>query len=246
MFTGALARPRHSLRIPTINVSAQLALPVTLADYATFDNYYPVGNEAAVSALCELDPVRTRSVWLAGPPNVGKSHLLQAVCAGRNDSAYLPGATLRDMPHGVLDGFERYARVCIDDIDLLLGDASLETALFHLYNRLADASGCLIVSALVAAPAAQFTLADLGSRLRAGSALRLTSLDDDGRLGAMKLRARRRGFTLPEKTGRYLLTHYRRDMASLCALLDTLDLASLAARRQVTIPFVKTILSRDD
>ena len=30
---------------------------------------------------------------------------------------------------------------------------------------------------------------------------------------------------LPRDTGRYLLNHYRRDMASLCALLDELDLA---------------------
>ena len=56
-------------------------------------------------------------------------------------------------------------------------------------------------------------------------------------------RARLRGLELPPETGRYLLNHYRRDMASLCALLDELDLASLAAQRRLTIPFVKGILS---
>ena len=78
--------------------------------------------------------------------------------------------------------------------------------------------------------------------MRAALVIALHPLTDEGRLEALKLRAECRGFELPGKTGRYLLNHYRRDMASLCAMLDRLDRASLAARRRLTVPFVKTIL----
>ena len=49
---------------------------------------------------------------------------------------------------------------------------------------------------------------------------------------------------LPDDSARYLLTHYRRDMVSLCAMLDSLDLASLAERRRLTVPFIRQTLAR--
>jgi DnaA family protein len=51
-----------------------------------------------------------------------------------------------------------------------------------------------------------------------------------------------RGLDLPVETANYLLTRRKRDMASLYALLDRLDLESLNAQRRLTIPFVKTVL----
>ena len=41
---------------------------------------------------------------------------------------------------------------------------------------------------------------------------------------------------------RYLLTHWRRDLASLTDMLDTLDRYSLAMHRPITVPLVKHIL----
>ena len=58
--------------------------------------------------------------------------------------------------------------------------------------------------------------------------------------------ADRRSVTLPEDTARYLMTRHRRDFGSLCALLDTLDLAVLATRRRLTIPFIKDVLAERD
>ncbi len=41
----------------------------------------------------------------------------------------------------------------------------------------------------------------------------------------------------------YLLTHYRRDMPSLMALLDALDRFSLEQKRAVTLPLLRTLLA---
>ena len=222
------------------HAGGQLALPVSLADYATLDNFYAVGNERVLTGLC-AEPAAS-AIWLFGESNVGKSHLLQAHCHSDKHCVYLTASVLLQMPASALDGFERYARVCVDDVHRLLGARDREVALFHLYNRLLDAGHSLVLTARQPAGAYDFALPDLASRLRSAMTLEVRALHDEGRLAALKLRARHRGFKLPSATGRYLLNHQRRDMKSLCQVLDTLDVASLAAQRRLTVPFVKTIL----
>jgi DnaA family protein len=62
----------------------QLPLGVRLRDDATFINYYPGANAAAlgyVERLCEADAGWTESlIYLWGKDGVGRTHLLQAAC----------------------------------------------------------------------------------------------------------------------------------------------------------------------
>ena len=62
----------------------QLPLGVRLRDDATFANFYPGANAAAlgyVERLCEADAGWTESlIYLWGADGVGRSHLLQAAC----------------------------------------------------------------------------------------------------------------------------------------------------------------------
>ena len=71
---------------------------------------------------------------------------------------------------------------------------------------------------------------------------RVQSLDDAGRMEALQIRARFRGFDLPEETCRYLLNRMPRGPASLFRVLDTLDRAALVAQKRLTIPFVRGVL----
>jgi DnaA family protein len=47
---------------------------------------------------------------------------------------------------------------------------------------------------------------------------------------------------VPEEVIVYLLTHVRRDLHTLTAILDELDRNSLERQRQITLPLVKDIL----
>ena len=58
----------------------------------------------------------------------------------------------------------------------------------------------------------------------------------------LKHAARERGIVLAEDVPGYLLTHFRRDMPSLMALLDELDRFSLEQKRAVTRPLLRTML----
>ncbi|MER2890704.1 DnaA inactivator Hda, partial [Escherichia coli] len=85
-------------------------------------------------------------------------------------------------------------------------------------------------------------LPDLASRLDWGQIYKLQPLSDEDKLQALQLRAKQRGFELPEDVGRFLLKRLDREMRTLFDTLDQLDRASITAQRKLTIPFVKDIL----
>jgi DnaA-homolog protein len=237
----------------------QLALPLTLADHAHFESFHDTGNEGLVAFLRELagggpayrapadrgatDRAPGPGCWIWGAPATGKSHLLQAVCERMgDDSAYVPLALLADADASVLDGLARRRCVCLDDIDRVAGNADFELALFELGNQLIDNDGILVVSADAAPREVGIALPDLQSRLSRLPVFHIEPLDEQGRIGALQLRAGQRGLELPPETARYLLSRSRRDMASLYGLLDRLDVAALKAQRRLTIPFVRDTL----
>jgi DnaA family protein len=129
-------------------------------------------------------------------------------------------------------------------VDKVAGHPGWEIGLFALYNQLVDAGGLLVIAANAAQRECNFALPDLVSRFSLLPTFYLNALDDSGRIKALQLRAGHRGLDLPEDTAKYLLSHSRRDMASLYALLDKLDTAALKAQRRLTIPFVKEVLKK--
>jgi DnaA family protein len=192
-----------------------------LADHAVFASFHAAGNETLLATLQRLAAGEGgEGCWLWGGVSTGKTHLLQAVCDSAGDqSIYVPLAILADAGPDILEGLARRLIVCIDDVDVVAGDADWELALFSLFNDLQDQGNQLVVSA-AAAPR------ECGFRLAA----------------ALQLRAGHRGIDLPDETAVYLLRRVSRDMASLYAMLDRLDLEALRAKRRLTIPFVRDVL----
>ncbi len=234
-------------------MSLQLPLSVQLRPQATLDNYYPGRNGAAVQRLRECARGRPSegAVYLWGAPGCGRSHLLQAACrevAGRDLTAsYLPLAVLAGQPpQALLEGLERLALVALDDLQVVAGQASWEEALFHLFNRAFD-SGCqLLFAADANIKDLGLTLPDLASRLSWGFVFQLHGLSDDEKLAALQQRARERGFELPADTARFLLRRCPRDMSALLDILARLDTAALAAKRRLTVPFVRQWLAAQE
>ena len=132
--------------------------------------------------------------------------------------------------------------VCIDDLHLIAGRPAWEEAFFHAYNRIHDAGRRLIVTANVMPKSLGVTLPDVVSRLSWGVVFQLQSLTDTEKLAVLVMRAERRGMTLSEEVGKFILNHCPRHMSTLFAAFEALDKASLAAQRKLTIPFVKAIL----
>ena len=228
---------------------AQLPLGIGLRDDATFDNYYVArSNTPLVEHLTQqLTSEGEQFLYLWGAPGVGRSHLLQAACHAASDAdkraLYLPLDDLGHFPPLMLEDIERLDLVAIDDLECVIGRKRWEEALFHAFNRLRDAGKKLVITASASPRQLNVVLPDLASRLTWGVTFHVHPLEnDEERLAALKLRASVRGMQLPDDVGRYILHRGPRDLGELCRAVETLDKASLSAKRKLTIPFVKSAL----
>jgi DnaA-homolog protein len=224
----------------------QLPLEVRLRKTATFANYYPGVNHDAVRLLRAGVTAGSEFVYLWGGPGSGKTHLLQAVChlesARAQPLGYFPLREMAALSPDVLEGVEQLPLVIVDDIDAVAGRAEWERGLFHLYNRVREQDGMLIMAGSRSPAAIGIMLPDLRTRVAGGLVLQLRELNDQDKAAALRLQARQRGMDMPEEVAGYLLRRCPRDMTALFSLLDILDQASLAAQRKLTVPFVKEVL----
>jgi DnaA-homolog protein len=227
----------------------QLPLGLRLADRAVFDTFWPRGNEQLLEHLKTVASGAAKGVtWLAGPHASGKSHLLQATCAeapAARRCGFFPLARLEALGPAALEGLPRLDLVCVDDVHLAAGNADWERALFGLYRELEEGGAALLAAAPEAPGLIRWELPDLGSRFAAADIYALRPLDEAAQRDALMLRARVRGFELPEDVAQWLQRRYPRDMGTLYQLLDTLDSAALQAQRRLTVPFIRSVLQRD-
>jgi len=227
----------------------QLSLEVRLADYALFDTFFDGPNAAPVHALRDLARIDTAGLlWLWGPAEAGKTHLLQACVNAAHGagfrSTYLPLGPGFDLSPAAVEGMGELDVVCIDDIDACAGDALWEQALFRLFESLRQKNGRLILAAQQSPLHCAFELPDLVSRFSSGATFRIRPLSDEDKLKAIQVRAEWRGLALPDETARYLLSRVDRRCSQLFSLLDDLDREALAAQRKLTVPFVRSILDK--
>lgn len=228
-------------------LSPQLPLGLSLKDEATFDNFYSGKNAEIIAELKKTSGGQgERIIYICGTRGQGLSHLLQASCHYAHQhqlrSVYLPLANLLSFSPDVLNGLEILPLICLDDLHVIVGHPEWEEAIFHFYNRIYDAGGNIIIAANDLPKSIHLKLPDLVSRLSWGIIYQLHSHSDEEKLSILTMRANRRGISLPEEVGKYILTHCPRHMGTLFAALDALDKASLAAQRRLTIPFVKEVL----
>jgi DnaA family protein len=225
----------------------QLALDLTLADFALFATFHAGPNEQVLNAVMQAAAEPAQQVaWIWGAAGSGRSHLLQAAVAAASNAgracAWLPLGSDGELQPAILEGMGALDLLCVDDVDQIAGDAEWERQLFRLFEELRARNGNLLVTAAGTCAESGFALPDLASRLASGPTWKLQRMDDDDRLAALQLRANWRGLDLPDDTGRYLLRRVDRGSRALFELLDRLDAAALEAQRRLTIPFVKLVL----
>ncbi len=203
----------------------------------TLDNFLPAANWEALQCLRALAAGRAPDavIYLWGPSGSGKTHLLRAsvaACIQRGDSAQYvaTGQTLPPM---------RPALLAVDDVQKL--DMPRQVELFNAINAAREDGGVVLAAGDV--PPGRLALRpDLATRLAWGLVYALSPLGDADKLMALTERAQARGMTLPAEVARYLLTHCRRDLPHLLALVDALDEYSLSLRRPVTVTLLKSML----
>ncbi|RJG07806.1 DnaA regulatory inactivator Hda [Noviherbaspirillum cavernae] len=175
-----------------------------------------------------------RFVYLWGESGVGKSHLLHALAAA-DDARYIPAN-----PDPDAYVFTPHIRLyLLDDCERLSPEAQI--AAFALFNQVRE-NGGLLVAAGATAPATLALREDLRTRFGWGLIYQLHGLTDDAKIAALNHAAHARGIVLSPGVLPYLITHFRRDMQSLSAMLDALDRYSLETQRPITLPLLRNLL----
>lgn len=228
-------------------MSAQLPLDLRWPAHQRFAGF--VANDGGLALeLVRAVAIDVEAPWvfLAGASGSGKTHLLIAACAAADEAGrsaqYVSIPSLGESRVEVIRAFGGCDVLALDDIDALAGDRAAEHALFDLYNR-SRADGATLIFAASRPPAAlALDLPDLASRLSICAQASVRQLDEADRRAVVRRYAAGRGILLDDPVLDWLFTHRARDLATLIALLDRIDRATLAAQRRVTIPFLRTLV----
>ncbi|HHC71898.1 MAG TPA: DnaA regulatory inactivator Hda [Thiotrichales bacterium] len=228
---------------------SQLPLDIARTPRPSLEDFVPGENGALLATLREwARGTESRLLYLWGVPGSGKSHLLQGACteAGRGGRAALVALPLL-LGHGpgVLEGLAGSGFLVVDGLQAIAGRSDWEGALFRLFNATRDRGGSMLFAARGRPAELGLGLPDLVSRLQWAEPWQVRPLDDAGRLQVLRQQATARGLELSEEVGRFLLHRHSRDLRHLSLLLERLDLASLAERRRLTVPFVRSVLAAE-
>ena len=228
-------------------ISPQIPLQLEPLRPDRLEDFVPGPNQNALLAIKQLLDEPGGSLFLSGPQGSGKSHLLNALCHAAREKGlgafYIALRHLPDEAAAGLDGLQGLDLVCVDDLDSVVGKRVWEQALFRCFNEVRAASGRLVVSSRLSLSSLQFNLPDLRSRLAWGLRMNLRLPDDEGKLQVLHQRARALGIELPRDVQRYLIKHSKRDMGSLLTMLERLKDAAFVAKRRITVPLAREILS---
>ena len=232
-------------------MSAQLPLALRWPAHQRFESFF-AGTNAAALELVRDAALATDAPWLylAGAHGSGRTHLLIAACAEANaagrSAQYLSLAALGAGRAGHIRDFGGSDLLAIDDIDALVGEAEAQHALFDLYNRCRAERSMVLFSGSLPPAQLGIALPDLVSRLSACTQVLLKPLDEADRRSLLHERAAARGIDLDGNVLDWLFTRGKRDLGSLFSVLDRIDAASLAAKRRVTVPFLRDLLGGEE
>ncbi len=164
----------------------------------------------------------------------------EAILGGRTVQ-YLPLASIGDKA-AAIRGVAGSEFLALDDLGAIAGDREAEHALFDVYNMAKAEGAALLFAADVLPVQLGLGLPDLRSRLGACQQALIKPLEDGERRAVLRQQAATRGIELDDTVLDWLFNRYARDLGALLDLLDRIDQASLAAKRRITVPFLREFL----
>ena len=186
-----------------------------------------LGNRDAVAWIDRWPDWPSHALAIHGPKGSGKTHLAH-VWQARSQAAFLERTPGEEMPRSVvLDEPQGWP----------------EAALLHLYNRLREAGGHLLIVSETPPARWPVALPDLASRLASMPAVALAAPDDDLLVAVMAKQFADRGLEVNEDVLRYVASRVERSFAAAAEIVARIDRAALAQQRKVTLALARACIS---
>jgi len=197
-------------------------------------------NEAAVAWIDRWPDWPGPFLLIMGPQRSGKTHLSH-VWAEKSGATTLTHEDLASLDINAMSEIASNPIVLED-----LGSDMEEQKLFHLYNLVKEKGGFLLMTAQKPVSEWGLALPDLKSRMGAVQVVRIGE-PDDALFGAvlLKLFSDRQLQVSPELL-QYLITRLERSFEAANTIVEKVDRLSLAEKRDVTIPLVRSILDKEE
>jgi DnaA family protein len=182
--------------------------------------------------------------YLWGQPGSGKSHLIEAYISkvnaqGQTAVVFKPSDISTRENVSLIEIFDF---ICIDQVEQIATNKSLEEALFFWINEVKQANKKILLASQLSNKSTKWQLPDLRSRLQAGRTHEIKSLEREEALKVFQKQAINKGLILNERILNYLKNNSPMEMSFLSQLVQKLDQVTLAEKKQVTIPLLKRIL----
>lgn len=238
--------------------SRQLTLNFPASPEYTFDNFIvSKGSEFAWNAVQEAVLPGTphyQTLFIAGGPGLGKTHLLMA--AGNRIAETRQGAalymhcadfieTVRAGPESaasVLAPLETVEVLLMDDLDRIAGQTAAQEKLYLIYNTLMDHGKRMVFAGRTPPHRLPDTENYLRSRFKWGLTVELEPIDDATTARLIHKLGRDVGLEIPEKAIQFLLTRLPRDYSSIKESVTRINRESFKRKQKVTLPLVKAAL----
>ena len=232
----------------------QQPLPLGLHPRSTFAAFAGGDSRLLVPLLKRLAEGRTAGktlpqafVW--GPPQCGKTHLLQASC--RHAAEFGRSAAFVNAGNGCLVEATAASEhppkfLAVDAVDL--ADRDSEKALFSVLEQRRRLGLATLVTARSAPAHLHLGREDLRTRLGWGAVVRVNPLDEPELRRLLGARAEDHGLILDEQVLDYLTARIDRAPGAALACIESLSRLALAEKRTLTVPFIRQaapLLSED-
>ncbi len=193
-------------------------------------------NEQAVAWLERWPDWPAHALALFGPPGCGKSHLLAAFAAAQDGIVIVerPSLSVAMVP----DLVAAARVVAIDRLDA----GGSEDALFHLWNLTKETGRHLLLAGREAPARLGVRLPDLQSRLSSVLAVGIGAPDESLLAAVLVKLFADRQLKVTAELVTYIVSRSERSFAAIGRVVDSLDRASLAAHRAVTVPLARAVL----
>lgn len=219
-----------------------------------------VSNRMAWSAIerVAVRPGEMSPLVIHGPSGVGKTHLLEAVCARVRhlhrgitvvslSAEQFTTGFLQALHGGGLPGFRRSCRsadlLVIDDIQFLAGKRATTLEFQHTVDALHRLGRQMVFACDRELDALPGLGADVLTRLRAGMTARIEPPDYEVRRGIVAQLCTRRGLVVPDEVVHYVATHITRHAREIYGAVNRLEAASLMLGVPITAGMAEEALA---